>query len=300
MSTPQEQVNRPSIFDFTDYRAYLAAHYTWQRSLGTYSHRTFAQKAGLKSRSYMRLVLTGKRNLTPQSLAQFTRALEFKPSEANAFAALVNYNQARDFKTRKHYFDQFLRARPSGRKSHKIADVYQFLTRMAYPVVLSILNLPHIDHSFEHLSLMTGLKSQEIQEAIEVFLKLGVVSLNEGKVTLLAPCFDIDDSVPNVAMQSFHRNLLQKAVDHLEDKSRDYEYQAVIVALSLKEFQDVAARIRDWATEVNERYSSPHEAKTRICAVQMNLIPVTPELIRKTTNASQSSAKGHIIQEEIK
>ena len=281
---------KPDIFNFTDYRAFLAAFYDYQRSQGSYSHRVFADRAGLKSRSYLRLVLAGKRNLTSQSIAKFIVGLELKPSEANAFTALVNYNQSSDFKTRKLYWEMFLRARPQ-RKSYLIHDMYAFFSRMAYPFLLSIIYLPDVDHSLESLSKMSGLTIKEVEEALDIFVNLRIISRDGGKFKPLVPSVETTNDVPNVALQTFHRNLLKLAQEKLDLPSDQREYQSVIVSLSKEELVFAKARLRELATELTERFSPPKAGRDKVYAMQMTIIPVTPDFIRTKPQETDASAR---------
>lgn len=147
-----EQVVKPTIFEFSDYRVYLSAYYDWQKSRGFFSHQVFADKAGLKSRGYLRLVLTGKRSLTPDSIARFIRGLELSGVEAEAFTSLVHFNQATDAEARTYYWDNFLKLRPKNRDSQKVRDVYAYMSRQAYPILLSILRQSGVDHSLSTYS----------------------------------------------------------------------------------------------------------------------------------------------------
>lgn len=281
---------RPSIFEFTDYRAFLAAFYDWQKTQGFFSHRTFADRAGLSSRSYLRLVLTGKRNLTPDSITKFIRGLELKPAEADAFASLVHFNQAADFESRRHYWEAFLKCRPKTEGAQKIRDVYSYLTRMAYPVLLNILRQPHVDQSSENLSRLTGLSPSEINEALRTLASLGaIVQIENGRYHATSTSFCTNDDIPNVAIQSFHRNILSEARERLELAPKEREFQSVIAALSSEEFLYLKKRLRDIADEIDAKFSGSRKNTERIYAVNLNLIPVTPEFIRREESASEES-----------
>ncbi|MEK6707082.1 MAG: TIGR02147 family protein, partial [Bdellovibrionota bacterium] len=97
---------RVSVFEFTDYRAYLKTFYEAKKDANThYSMSTFARKAGLgqNSRGYLKLVIEGKRSLTPHTLRRFVEALGLAAREAMYFENLVYFNQAKTSKDREYY-----------------------------------------------------------------------------------------------------------------------------------------------------------------------------------------------------
>ncbi|RYZ61649.1 MAG: TIGR02147 family protein, partial [Proteobacteria bacterium] len=76
----------PSIYGHTNYREYLAAFYKAKKeSKRGYSYRQFSQQAGFTSPNFLKLVIEGKRNLSPQSIEQFLTALSLPAPMAAYF-----------------------------------------------------------------------------------------------------------------------------------------------------------------------------------------------------------------------
>src|SRR3954468_7248338 len=95
------RVQRPArkvdvrVYDFLDYRAYLRAHYeAAKRTQRSFSFRSFAKLAGLRSPNFLKLVIEGERNLGADSVPRFSVALGLEASEAEFFSDLVAFNQA--------------------------------------------------------------------------------------------------------------------------------------------------------------------------------------------------------------
>lgn len=86
-----------SIWDFTDYRAYLKHAFAAAKAQGTpVSNRWLARQLGLKSFSFITMMLQGKRNLTRVNREKLARMLGLSGEEGDYFAALVEFNQARN------------------------------------------------------------------------------------------------------------------------------------------------------------------------------------------------------------
>src|SRR4051812_14946020 len=103
---------KPSIFEFVDYRAFLKAMIDFEKSRGEFSYSIFAERAGFQSRSYLRTVITGKRNLTADATSKVIVGFALNLKEGEAFRALVYFNQASKFDERHHYWELFLNYRP--------------------------------------------------------------------------------------------------------------------------------------------------------------------------------------------
>lgn len=85
-----------SIWDFADYRTYLKQAFAAAKAQGTpVSNRWLARQLGLKSFSFITMMLQGKRNLTRANREKLARLLGLSGEEGDYFAALVEFNQAR-------------------------------------------------------------------------------------------------------------------------------------------------------------------------------------------------------------
>jgi len=101
------------IFAYVEYRAFLCDFFAVKKSLNRhYSHRLFAQKAGVRSSGYISEILAGKRRLPAAQAAAFARAMELGPREEAYFHLLVAYGRARSDAARKAVYTRMLEAMP--------------------------------------------------------------------------------------------------------------------------------------------------------------------------------------------
>lgn len=90
-----------SIFEYDNYRRYLADYVAWQRSSNRrFSLRFFALKAGFSSHSFLDNVIQGKRNLTLESMQKVAKVLQLGRKETAYFQHLLLYNQAKTYQER--------------------------------------------------------------------------------------------------------------------------------------------------------------------------------------------------------
>ena len=191
----------PRIWGFVDYREFLRSYYEWHRRYGNLSHAIFSKRAGLKSRSYLRLVLTGKRNLSPDGIQKFTKGLQLTPYEAEAFTALVNYNQSSDPRARDYYWDMFLKLKPKAQDTADLNGENLILSKMVFPVLMVLLRQSHIKSDVHSLADVIGKSPEKIQEAIEQLIELGMVERSaEGGYTVSVNSYKTMSDYPNSAI----------------------------------------------------------------------------------------------------
>lgn len=92
-------MSRPDLFDYDDYRQYLAAWLEFKKQereaagLPTYSHRMFAAAAGLSNVGTLVGVISGARNLTPALQQAFRAPLELNDEEARFLDLLATRDE---------------------------------------------------------------------------------------------------------------------------------------------------------------------------------------------------------------
>ena len=75
-----------SIFDYTDYRRYLADYYYNRKQLNkNFSYRYFAKKAGINSIGLYKDVVEGRQNLGRALIFKFSAAMGHAKKEAEYF-----------------------------------------------------------------------------------------------------------------------------------------------------------------------------------------------------------------------
>jgi uncharacterized protein (TIGR02147 family) len=282
---------RPNVYEFIDYRAFLKEMISFEKTNGDFSYSKFAERAGFQSRSYLRTVITGKRNLSPDAISKVVVGFGLNFSEGESFKSLVHYNQASDFNSKRHYWEAFLKSKPKNQKSQKVSDVYMYLSRMTNPILLILLRQPHLDHSVGNLARLTGLSDKDVLEGLATLSKLGAITqLEDGGYRVNADGFMTANDIPNIAIQTFHTNMLETAKSCLNRHTSEREFQSMMVPLEEEEFQYLRMRLRALVEEVDQKFGGKRPRSNKIYALNLNLIPLTPEFIRADESASQKSA----------
>jgi uncharacterized protein (TIGR02147 family) len=113
------------IFDYTDYRNYLADYYKDQKSRNTYfSYRYFVGKAKISSIGLYKDVVNGKQSLSRRAISKFSEAMGLSKREVEYCEAMVFFTDASTVEERKLYFERMCRYRFRAR-GNDISSVLQ-------------------------------------------------------------------------------------------------------------------------------------------------------------------------------
>jgi uncharacterized protein (TIGR02147 family) len=283
-NSPHLSPAMPSICDFLDYREYLKCIYEWRKqSSSGFSYSLWADELGFKSRSFIRLIVTGKRAMTSNTVLQFLRSLKLKQTEADYFELLVKFNQSIDHHARKHYEKQILKFRStrlsrSGMHSD-VLDHYRFLSSYLGPRIQVLLSLDDIEKTSQHFASLLGTKVQAVEEILETLERIGMAEKVptersfEWKST--TGTFEVRDHLGDVALQSFHRKSLEEAIMAMDTDTSLRKYQSIIVPLSSDEFSEVNQQLYSDLMAVLEKYKSDEGSGRRLYQINLNLIPTT-------------------------
>lgn len=247
----------PSVYGYTNYREYLAAFYEAKKnSRRGYSYRQFSQQAGFTSPNYLKLVIEGQRNLSPQSVEQFIDALGLSAPMAAYFRCLVSMNQADDDEEKTELFQKLMRLTPATRRYELEADAMEFIQHWIYPVLREmVLNGEFRDDPYWIERRLNGRSDiREITAALNFLRTKGFIFKDaEGKYQVKDDVVITSDEVRSLAVRTYHRRSLEQAILMLEDlPMAQREYGALIFQLPESSLPELKQRLKDFRKELHK------------------------------------------------
>ncbi len=166
-----------NIFEYTDYRKYLADYQAMQREVNpAFSHRYFAQKAGFSSTGLFSNILKGRRNLTPTLITGFAKAMKLGKKEKEYFECLVLFNQACTLDEKNRYYERMLQISPL--KMELVdKDKYEFYSQWWHSAIRELLYYYKFRDDFAALArkLDPPIRPDQAKKAISTLEKLGMI-----------------------------------------------------------------------------------------------------------------------------
>ncbi|MBN1758952.1 MAG: TIGR02147 family protein [Chitinispirillaceae bacterium] len=248
------------IFDYTDYRKYLADYYRDQKSRCTYfSYRYFAGKAKIGSIGLYKDVVDGKQSLSRRAITRFSEAIGHSKREAEYFEAMVFFTDASTIEERKLYFNRMMSYHES--KARIIdASRYEYYSRWYYSAVRALLSIyPFNGSDFPALAkkLSPQIKPEQAKKAVETLERLGMITKNE--LGLYEPSDQIistgllenDRLVRTMNIINFQRSLLTLAAEAFDRYSeRQMDMSAITLSISKKTRQLIKEEVAAFRKKV--------------------------------------------------
>lgn len=266
----------PSIYGYTNYRLFLADYYQFRKeSKRGYSFRQFSQAAGFCAPNVLKLVMDGQRNISGPSLEKFIQALGLTNGPAEYFRCLVAMNQADTDDERATHYEKLKRLTPSSRRYELESDAVEYLSHWIYPVLreMALLDGFRDDPYWIQRRLNGRIELKEIVAALNFLKKKGFIHKRpDGQFEVKDDIVISSDEVKSLAVRTFHRRILEQAMEALEDLPLDQrEFGALIFQLPETALPELKARLKNFRKELHQWALEQNEATEDKAVVQLNL-----------------------------
>ncbi len=268
----------PNIFSYLNYRDFLRDYYLEKKANNAqFSYQSFANKAEFKSKSFLKLVIDGQKNLTGTSCSKMGRALGLNPKAFSYFEDLVAFNQAGSFKLRQFYFEKLASVNHRNPARLILQDQYEFYSKWYHNSLRELVAWHDFGEDYEALGkrLHPAIPGRLAYQSVRLLLKLGLIERKGNRYVQKDCLITTGDEVQSLAVQNFHLQNLILAGDSLDAvPASQRDISCLVLGLSEKGFQTVKAEIqslRKRLLKIAEADAKP----TRVYHVNFQYFPTT-------------------------
>ena len=217
----------PNIFNYMDFREFLKDFYTNHKAENPgFSFQIMADKAGFKSKSFIKLVIDGKKNLTADSLRKLNKVLKLNDKAFSYFDDLVAFNQAKTLKMRNYFFERLFSYRKRNPGRLVMHHQYDFYAKWYHNTIRELVTFYKFNEDYDALAkmVMPPISARTARESVRLLLKLELIKKKKDGYVQTAPLLTTGDEVKSVAVQNFHvQNMVlgAESIDTCPSPERD-------------------------------------------------------------------------------
>jgi uncharacterized protein (TIGR02147 family) len=284
-----EIVEAPQISHYMDFRKLLLDYYSYRKnltkgSLRPYNYAVFSAAADIKSPNYLKMIIEGKRNLSPEMIHKFARAMSLNKEQTDEFKILVEFCQATDPAERNIHLKALNEFRVGIQLRNGEIDkkTWDKVPNWIAWILYSMMDQEGVQFSADKLrELLRGkATTQEIQDAIETLVATGEVVKDEdsGQLKKARTLIESADEIPVALVRKLQTQLMYLGLESLfQDSATEREFGSLTLALTKSEFEQLKFQLRKFRKEVNKdnsikRMNSKGE---RVYQLNLQLFPVT-------------------------
>jgi len=237
-----------------NYRDYLRAFYFEKKGSDKgFSYQVMAESAGFSSKSFIKLVIDGKKNLTSESSIRLNNVLKLNEKSFSYFNDLVAFNQARSMRERNENLKRLFSYRKRNPGRLVLQDRYEFYARWYHNTIRELLPIFNFKEDYGLLGKMVDppISAREARESVKLLLTLKLIVKKGSAYVQSTPLITTGEEVKSAAVQNFHvQNLALAAasIDHCEGPRRDLS--CLVLGLSQEGFERVKKETQEFRKKI--------------------------------------------------
>jgi uncharacterized protein (TIGR02147 family) len=271
-----------SIFNYIDYRQFLAEYYAWNKGhTRGFSHRAMCDMLGFNSPNFLKLVIDGKRNIGKESLPKIADGLELNKQETEYFSYLVFFASAKSSIDKNYYFGLIASMRAQKNIRVVSAEQCEYFSEWYHPAIREIIAGKSDPLDFEAFSLELGKKvsPSRIRKSVDLLKRLGLIIYDETKGYLhSAPILNTQNEIHTFAIRQYHKAILgiaERAIDDIPPAERENSH--VTARISRDGFLKIKTRIQEFREELLQIIAEDPQANS-IYHINFQLYPITKSI----------------------
>ena len=210
----------PSVYAYLDYRAFLRDFYAAKKLASRgFSYRSFSKKAGFTSPNYLKLVIDGKRSLSPKMAERFAHAAGLDKDASRYFVHLVGFNQAKTSTEKAQFYDK-LTAFKSYRQAHKLDIAHAaYYSDWYMPAIRELAASVNFREDAEWIAdqMIPKITPLQAQRALDTLVDLGLlVRSPQGRLVQADALLSTGPETRGLHITAFHRVMAQRAIESID------------------------------------------------------------------------------------
>lgn len=283
-----------SIFEYENYREFLKDSYVRLKAKDPkYSFRFFSKLAGFSSSSVLKMIIDGRRNMGPQTIDKFTKALKLNTQEASFFRVLVLFNQAKTSEEKQSYAEALMHFQ-NYKKTHPLAESqYNFYACWYMPVVWELAGIRGFKNDPEWIAkrIIPNITPGQAKKAIADLTQIGLLTVAEnGTLIKSQASLRTGDEVTSSAIAQWHREMIKRGAESIERTSREKrDISSITCSMSLATAKKMKEKVQRFRKELLD-LAAEDPSPDMVYQLNFQLFPQA-EVIAEAEDALEAKAE---------
>lgn len=271
---------KPKICTYIDIVRFYQDYFTDRKSKNSkFSYEIWGIELGFKSRTFMKLIASGKRHTTNKLIEVFSFQNGFSEMEKKHLIHLSLYQKAKTDLQKKIHFEAVLETLDLSRNMTLIQNYVEFITTPSLPVLQLVLAFKNVKTSEQNLASIMGLTLKQVKSDLKKLEKMGAAYTENGIWKSIYHSFKIPDEIQSTALKAYHNNNLKEAQNIIEEDQLQRRYRSVMFALNDQNFGELIEEIEAFLGKIKNKYNTAKTKSDRIYKINLQTYPITKTLV---------------------
>lgn len=255
---------KPDVKKYLDCYLFLQDIYKYQKKENTnFSYQNWCMHLGLKSKSYLRFVVLGKRKISLELLNKLIRWLDFADLiDEQYFLLLVQYTQQTDEKLKLLLSKKLMNILRTENEANSVVIVDPTISDPLSFQIRDLVSYDDVLHTDESISKVFNKTQSEIEKYLEMLVSKNLIYRNQlGYWRSTQKSIKINDDQGNSILHDFHTKSLLDSIQLIKTDDHQKKFRTLHLALTNEEFADINAKIYNLLTDIFNEYSQKTESQ---------------------------------------
>lgn len=271
---------KPKICTYIDLTRFYQDYFTDRKTKSPkFSYEIWGLELGFKSRTFMKLIASGKRHTTNKLIDVFATKNGFSEAEKKHLIHLSLYQKAKTDLQKKIHFEAVLQTLDSSSNLTLIQNYVELISSPSLPVLQLVLAFKNVNTSEKNLALITGQSIKQVKSDLKKLEKMGIAHLENGLWKSIYHSYKIPDEVQSKALKTYHNNNLEEAKRIIRQDQLHRRFRSVMFALNDQNFGELTEEIETFLAKIRNKYDTAKSKSDRIYKINLQAYPITKALV---------------------
>lgn len=269
---------KPEITKYLNVYQYLQDYYQFcKKQSPGFSYDTWAQELRVNDKSYVRMMVIGKRPINEKMNLAFINNLAFDKKDADYFSILVQYTQSKTQESKNLFGKKLIQLLKNDLDQIEIEAEYEFLSNPLLPRLHVFLTFQDLDQSLKNLAWLLGSNENEIENSLKKLTEMKLIEFKNNRYSTLKKTFKVPQQFGNLGLSSFYRQNLEAAQSAIDLPPEQRRFKSLFMPMNHEEFNLFITNLNQFATEQLALFSSDEYKNRRLYQAHFNIFPVSSE-----------------------
>lgn len=280
-----DKILRPIIFEYLDISMYLQDFYRFRKSKEKdFSYEKWGQELNISSRSFLRLMVLGRKKITPAFAICFAQTSLNSDGENHFFQLLIQFSLETDLEVRKTINAEIIKVLRHHNGYQEIRDQKNFLSDPGLPRLFALMSFEDIPKNAVFFANAMKADLPVVEGWLATLKDLGLITESQNGRTewqAVTDHFRVPDDRGSLDLMHFHEVSLREAIKAYHYPKESRRYKSLLLPLSVEDLSEFNQQLDEFARNQMLKYNSKTFAGKRMFQINFNFYNVTEEVAQK-------------------
>lgn len=275
---PQSEKVAPQILQYHSIAQYFEDYLTYRKQIDEkFSFEILAAELGFKSRSYIHMLIHGKKKISSKFIGGLGQYLELNPKEISHLTALSLYYNSKNNALKNIFGDKILENLDDPKNTVDIQNHEKFLSSEHAPTIRLLLAFKDFKGTDENLQNVLNIDREQIAKTLQLLKELELIHWSEAEHMWKASTksFKALGSSQNAALKKYHLNSMKEAESILIANEDMSKFKSILFSMDENNFPLFTEEVDSFMRKMKFKYESAQLSQKHVFKMNIQAYPLT-------------------------